>query len=101
MLTRRIILISAMICLSLSSTMAQTTGGPPSDAGPDQGGRAAKSSGGAVCVAGNLIEAWSEGGWYPAIVLDPLRDGRCFVHYEEYGSDDDEALAPKHVRARR
>ncbi|OAN50812.1 hypothetical protein A6A04_17070 [Paramagnetospirillum marisnigri] len=54
-----------------------------------------------ACVPGGLIEAFSEGAWYPAVALDQLRDGRCFVHYDNYGQDDDEALAPKHVRSRR
>lgn len=101
MLIRRVILIVAMLCLSLPSTMASAAGGASSDAVPDQGGGVAKSPGGSVCVPGALVEAWSEGAWYPAVVLDPLRDGRCFVHYDDYGSDDDEALASKHVRSRR
>ena len=55
----------------------------------------------ALCVPGALVEALSEGAWYPAVVLDPLRDGRCFVHYEGYGSDDDEAMGPGSIRSRR
>ncbi len=101
MLTRRLGLISALISFWLSPVLAQAAGGATPEAVPDQSGIAARSGGGALCVAGNPIEARSEGAWYPAIVLDPLRDGRCFVHYEDYGSDDDEALAPKHIRARR
>jgi hypothetical protein len=101
MLSRRNFPITAMICLLLSPAMALAAGGSMSDTVLDQGSVTVKSGGGNVCVAGALVEAWSEGAWYPAVVLDPLRDGRCFVHYENYGSDDDEALAPKHVRARR
>lgn len=54
-----------------------------------------------LCVPGAKLEALSEGAWYPVTVLDPLRDGRCFIHYDSYGSDDDEAVTSKLIRARR
>ena len=57
--------------------------------------------GASLCVPGTKVEALSEGAWYPAVVLDALRDGRCFVHYEGYGADDDEAMGPGTIRAAR
>jgi len=95
---RRIVLVAATICFSLSETTMSAVAGPSSDASADPRGNAV---GGSVCAPGNLIEARSEGAWYPAVVLDPLRDGRCFVHYDGYGSDDDEALGPSDIRSRR
>jgi len=34
-------------------------------------------------------------------VLDALRDGRCFVHYDSYTEDDDEAVPARLIRAAR
>ena len=95
---RRIVLVAATICFSLSAAMTPAVAGPSSDAAADPRGNAV---GGFVCAPGNPIEARSEGAWYPAVVLDPLRDGRCFIHYDGYGSDDDEALGPNDIRSRR
>ncbi|CAA7613757.1 hypothetical protein [Magnetospirillum sp. SS-4] len=103
----RLLSAGAFFALALTSqALAQAPGAAPSWSAPAEAAKAAtempKMAGsGGICTPGNLIEAFSEGGWYPAVVLDPLRDGRCFVHYENYGDDDDEALKPKHIRARR
>ncbi|KIL98725.1 hypothetical protein CCC_02175 [Paramagnetospirillum magnetotacticum MS-1] len=97
----RILSIAAGLALIASAALAQSS----VDLDKSWGGTkaAAKSAvgGSSVCVPGATVEALSEGGWYPAVVLDPLRDGRCFVHYEGYGADDDEALPPNAIRSRR
>ncbi|WP_158303982.1 agenet domain-containing protein [Paramagnetospirillum magneticum] len=54
-----------------------------------------------MCKPDTRVEILSEGAWYPGVVLDALRDGRCFVHYDGYGADDDEAVAPKLIRSAR
>jgi hypothetical protein len=94
MQTSRIALSLALLAVLAQPALAQGQASPPSSDMP-------RNTSSSVCVPGALIEALSEGGWYPAVVLDPLRDGRCFVHYENYGSDDDEALPPKSIRSRR
>ena len=102
---RRFVLVLATLLSALSapalssSALAQAKDATAAGGGSDPALGPVKP--GAPCVPGTLVEAWSEGAWYPAVVLDPLRDGRCFVHYDGYGSDDDEALAPQHVRTRR
>jgi hypothetical protein len=100
----RLVLALALAALMVSPVLAEspqdTQSGPaPTDRG--RSGRVKKMNASAACVPGARIEAFSEGEWYPAVVLDALRDGRCFVHYEGYGSDDDEAMAPKDIRPRR
>ena len=84
--------ISAIAVASVLIASAASAQGTPEDK---------SAASGALCVPGALVEAKSEGAWYPAVVLDPLRDGRCFVHYEGYGSDDDEAMSPGSIRSRR
>jgi hypothetical protein len=92
----RIVSVAAGLALIASVASAQTA----ADAAK-WGNEAKAAAGASLCVAGAQVEALSEGAWYPAVVLDALRDGRCFVHYEGYGSDDDEAMAPGAVRSRR
>jgi hypothetical protein len=102
-LTSRIILSLVLAALLSPTAFAQSpAAAPPSEMPkPQQPSEMPKSNSSLVCVPGTLIEAWSEGAWYLAVALDPLRDGRCFVHYENYGSENDEALPPKNVRSRR
>ncbi|MCG5241084.1 hypothetical protein ACIU1J_09130 [Azospirillum doebereinerae] len=54
-----------------------------------------------LCQKGMRVEAQSKGEWYPATVKGPLRsDGRCPVHYDDYGSEDDESVSLKRLRPR-
>lgn len=92
----RFLSIAAGLALLSSAAFAQM----PADMTKGMG-EAKSMADASVCVPGGLVEARSEGAWYPAVVLDPLRDGRCFVHYEGYGSDDDEAMARNDIRSRR
>jgi len=54
-----------------------------------------------LCVPGSRVEIKSEGAWYPGVVLDQLQDGRCFVHYDNYNEDDDEAVSANELRSAR
>lgn len=54
-----------------------------------------------LCVRGMRVEVQWKGDWYPATVTGAARaDGRCPVHYEDYGSEDDEAVSLKRIRPR-
>ncbi len=54
-----------------------------------------------LCRSGMQIEVQWKGDWYPATVAGPARsDGRCPVHYEGYGKEDDEAVSLKRIRPR-
>ena len=54
-----------------------------------------------LCKPDTKVEILSEGGWYPGVVLDALRDGRCFVRYDGSGEEDDEAVTAKMLRSAR
>ena len=87
----RISLAAAVAALSLSSVaMAQPS--TPAAATREQS---------PLCKPDTKIEILSEGAWYPGVALDALRDGRCFVHYDTYTEDDDEAVAAKLIRSAR
>ncbi|RAU21443.1 hypothetical protein CU669_13535 [Paramagnetospirillum kuznetsovii] len=93
-----------MVAMTALPVLAQPSAGTPSWANPPESatsGAPRKVEAASACVPGAQIEALSEGAWYPAVVLDPLRDGRCFIHYDGYGSDDDEALSAREIRSRR
>lgn len=52
-----------------------------------------------LCRQGLRVEVLSEGEWYPAVVKGSLRsDGRCPIHYEDYGSEDDEQVSLNRIR---
>ncbi len=52
-----------------------------------------------LCRPGARVEALWEGEWYDAVVTGPAYgDGRCPIHYEGYGSEDDEAVPPRRLR---
>ncbi|MBP2228041.1 hypothetical protein J2847_001323 [Azospirillum agricola] len=72
---------------------AAMTGGPMSvPAAPDDR---------SLCRRGMRVEVQWKGDWYPATVKGPLRgDGRCPIHYDEYGSEDDEAVSLQRIRPR-
>jgi hypothetical protein len=54
-----------------------------------------------LCRRGMQVEVQWKGEWYPATVNGPARkDGRCPVHYDGYGREDDEAVSPKRMRPR-
>jgi hypothetical protein len=54
-----------------------------------------------LCVRGMQVEVNWKGDWYPATVTGPARaDGRCPVHYDDYGREDDEAVSLKRIRPR-
>lgn len=60
-----------------------------------------KQTSNALCVKGAKVQAYSEDEWYDAVVkANPLPDGRCPVHYEGYGDDDDEKVLPSMLRRR-
>lgn len=55
----------------------------------------------ALCVKGTRVLSYSGDDWYEAVVkAGPLPDGRCPVHYEGYGSEDDENVLPSMLRPR-
>lgn len=59
------------------------------------------AAGQSLCSRGMRVEVQWKGDWYPATVTGPARpDGRCPVHYEDYGDEDDEAVALKRIRPR-
>ncbi|WP_051341443.1 serine hydrolase [Azospirillum halopraeferens] len=68
-------------------------------------GREAKgpaASGTPLCRPGRAVEVLWEGDWYPARVRgEPDRNGACPVRYDGYGSEDDESVPPKRLRAPR
>ncbi|CAO3413354.1 agenet domain-containing protein [Azospirillum doebereinerae] len=54
-----------------------------------------------LCRKGRKVEVQSKGDWYSATVKGPLRsNGRCHVHYDGYGSEDDESVSLKRIRPR-
>lgn len=78
---------------------------PPVPAAPPpastKSGAAASGASRTACVRGARVQAYSEGEWYDAVVKSaPLADGRCPVHYDDYGADEDEAVAPSALRPR-
>lgn len=59
------------------------------------------AAGQSLCSRGMQVEVQWKGDWYPATVTGPARsDGRCPVHYEDYGDEDDEAVPLKRIRPR-
>lgn len=63
---------------------------PKPDAAPDA----------PLCRPGAAVQVLWEGDWYAARVKGPVRkDGRCPVHYDGYGAEDDEAVTPDRLRA--
>lgn len=89
----------ALIRNTLASALCLAALATPALAQSGGSGAAAEPS--SLCKPDTRIEILSEGAWYPGVVLDALRDGRCFVHYDGYGADDDEAVAPKLIRSAR
>lgn len=54
-----------------------------------------------LCRPGTQVEVLFEDEWYEAVVTGPLRpDGRCPIHYEGYGNEEDELVGPKRLRPR-
>ena len=82
--------------ISLAMAISLTIYAAPAFAQP--GSPATEST---LCKPDAKLEILSEGQWYPGVVLDALRDGRCFIHYDGYGPDDDEALTSQFIRAPR
>jgi len=75
--------------------------GPMSTPAPMPAPALAQDDDRTLCRKGMKVEAQSKGDWYPATVKGPLRnDGRCPVHYDGYGSEDDEAVSLKRIRPR-
>lgn len=72
----------------LTAAPAATSGATPGDDG-------------SLCRKGMRVEVEWKGEWYPATVKGPAHpDGLCPVHYDEYGSDDDEAVSLRRLRPR-
>ncbi|PWC33856.1 agenet domain-containing protein [Azospirillum sp. TSO35-2] len=64
---------------------------------PSSGG--AYGAGDSLCQPGMRVEVQSEGEWYPATVKGKRRtDGRCPVHYDDYGAEDDETVSLNRIR---
>ncbi|GLR80440.1 hypothetical protein HUE56_20730 [Azospirillum oryzae] len=58
-------------------------------------------AGASLCQPGMRVEVQWKGDWYPATVKDkPRKDGRCPVHYDEYSTEDDEAVSLRRIRPR-
>lgn len=54
-----------------------------------------------LCAKGTRVQAYSGNDWYAAVVKAPaLPDGRCPVHYDGYGNDEDENVLPSMLRPR-
>ena len=72
----------------------------PTGAAPmsNNGGYAAGSS---LCQPGMRVSVEWKGDWYAATVKDhPRKDGRCPVHYDDFGSEDDESVSLRRIRPR-
>jgi hypothetical protein len=70
---------------------------PPSRSSPDQAAPPSQPSSAAasLCRPNARVKVLWEGEWYPAKVKSAmLADGRCPIHYDGYGSEDDEAVTP-------
>ncbi|BAI71243.1 hypothetical protein AZL_006050 [Azospirillum sp. B510] len=58
-------------------------------------------AGASLCQPGMRVQVESEGDWFPATVKDqPRADGRCPIHYDDYGAEDDEAVSLRRIRPR-
>ncbi len=54
-----------------------------------------------LCRRGMQVEVQWKGDWYPATVTGAARaDGRCPVHYDDYGAEDDELVSLTRLRPR-
>lgn len=73
---------------------------------PVQSSSASASTGGypvgaSLCQPGMRVEVEWKGDWYPATVKDkPRKDGRCPIHYDDFGSEDDESVSLRRIRPR-
>lgn len=58
-------------------------------------------AGASLCQPGMRVEVEWKGDWYPATVKDkPRKDGRCPIHYDDFGSEDDESVSLRRIRPR-
>ena len=58
-------------------------------------------AGASLCQPGMRVSVEWKGDWYPATVKDnPRKDGRCPVHYDDFGSEDDESVPLRRIRPR-
>ncbi len=78
---------------------------PMPPAGPAMAAPAPTASGypagGSLCQPGMRVEAEWKGEWYPATVKDkPRKDGRCPIHYDDFGAEDDESVTLRRIRPR-
>ncbi|WP_041795432.1 hypothetical protein [Pararhodospirillum photometricum] len=73
-------------------------GASPPPMSPERDRFDGKRSSSGLCHPGRRVEVLWEGDWYPARVLEETGPGRCYIHYEGYGSDDDEEVSPRRMR---
>lgn len=58
-------------------------------------------AGASLCQPGMRVEVEWKGDWYAATVKDkPRKDGRCPIHYDDFGSEDDESVSLRRIRPR-
>ncbi len=86
-------------------TPAPSSGGqntvPLSSLSGSTSGSAPTSGSRTLCSRGMQVEVQWQGDWYPAVVTGAQRsDGRCPVHYEGYGAEDDESVSLNRIRPR-
>ncbi|OAN52211.1 hypothetical protein A6A04_00470 [Paramagnetospirillum marisnigri] len=66
---------------------------------PSAKGSARSEASSSLCRPNARVSVLSEGDWYPARVTGAvLSDGRCPIHYEGYGSEDDEAVPARRMK---
>ena len=75
-----------------SESLTSPSRSAPDSAAPSSQPSSAASS---LCRPNARVKVLWEGEWYPAKVKSAmLADGRCPIHYDGYGSSDDEAVTP-------
>jgi Agenet domain len=80
----------------LAAALAAACSPPTPAAEPPSTGVA--SFGAGDMPPGSHVQVARQGQWYPAVVVQPLGDGRFLVHYDNTGNEWNEAVGPDRIK---